>query len=238
MVVSAAIVFVLVIVMVTGAGPQSNVTRDRRPAPHRARPPCSSPACRSPTTRASQSALRIAQSSVSTQVAVVALLGRRRRCRRHRSCSRWCSPSRWIAVAVVALLAGGRGCRCRSRCSVQSRVAAVAVGEVAVVALLAQAGCTIAVAAELAPGRWRRSRRRQSMLPSSHCSPAVDDAVAAAGRPAVRVAAVAVDDVAVVALLAAAGCVDAVAAELGAGRSALQPSPGHRVAVVALLACS
>ena len=85
-----------------------------------------------------------------------------------------------------------------------------------------------------APCSCCRSRRRSSWLPSSHSSPAVDDAVAAAGARAVGVAAVAVDGVAVVALLGAgrrSPLPQAVTVQLES-----QPSPLDEVAVVAALA--
>ena len=109
-------------------------------------------------------------------------------------------------------------------------VAAVAVDAVAVVALLAGV-VERAVAAQCERAVGVTGRRLVRAV--SHCSPAVDDAVAAARQGAVVVAAVAVDAVAVVAGLA--GRDDAVAA-------AGQPAVGvaavavDRVAVVALLA--
>ena len=162
------------------------------------------------------------------------------------------------------------------------RVAAVAVGQVAVVALLAEPGCDDAVAADLAlaggvaavaatpvavvallAARGADARRRRSepgscwqvgeqpspsfVLPSSHCSRRRDDAVAAGGERAVRVAAVAVDQVAVVALLGTNFEVvtahrPARSARQGAGPPGLGVATGvaavahSAVAVVALLA--
>ena len=108
-----------------------------------------------------------------------------------------------IVVAVVALLAAGSSSRRRSRLDVQFGVAAVAVDGVAVVALLA-ARSTMPLPQRVERAVAGRSRRRRRCCRRRTARARSIDAVAAARSTVqLRVAAVAVVGVAVVALLAA-----------------------------------
>ena len=142
------------------------------------------------------------------------------------------SPSRWLPSSQTS---PGSSDAVAARGEPAVAFAAVAVQRVAVVALLAGGDVHDAVAADLAATGSRPSSRRRSMLPSSHCLAGLDDAVAAALEQAGGAAAVAVQRVAVVALLAPTMSTMPLPQSSLVLQSLEQPSPS-RVAVVADLA--